>query len=394
MEMKLGFYFCGVFSFCVLIYQMHRTIVESTSGSESLFWGTSSIRTLSVIVAWTWVPFPIWYALSPEGFNIVQNSAAMKIAVAFLNVFSKGAFIYYLMRVRADLEVREMVLAEVDAVNEPDKFVLNGFTNDVKPEGQKMSAKLSAVIFEVLQAMGRQGNLESMKEVLMQHMITTPEDLMVLTPEYCDSISLPYGFVTACKAKIRQRKVESHEKWNLDPEKKLDNFDNVSVATAPLPPQVANDPRKLKEHHRRAAEGYGRGNSKPLQKDNEHWNDCLSGETARNHLGTQDEPCTPQNYRELSGMSTDEVQAIIAASQNALVHELREMKRSQMEERSRLKRLEDKMENDLDQIQGSMGGMITQVMDSIESRLRSPERVSDRRKLVEGTTTNKGDDSV
>merc|ERR1719156_495430 len=120
---------------------MHRTVVESTAGSETLFWGTSSIRTLAVIVAWTWVPFPIWYALSPEGFNIIQNSAAMKIAVAFLNVLSKGSFIYYLMRVRGDLEVKEMVMAEATATNGVDKKKLGAYGmgggDDDKPEHER-----------------------------------------------------------------------------------------------------------------------------------------------------------------------------------------------------------------------------------------------------------------
>merc|ERR1719235_2545291 len=106
---------------------MNQCIKESTDSQESMFWGSSSIRTLAVIVTWTWVPFPIWYALSPEGFNIVQNSAAMKIAVAFLNVLSKGAFIYYLMRVRGDHEVREMVLADMTAVNGVDKKKLSPY---------------------------------------------------------------------------------------------------------------------------------------------------------------------------------------------------------------------------------------------------------------------------
>ena len=49
-----------------------------------------------MIIALTWVPFPVWYALSPEGFNVIQDAAGMKVAVAFLNVFSKGSFMMYL----------------------------------------------------------------------------------------------------------------------------------------------------------------------------------------------------------------------------------------------------------------------------------------------------------
>ena len=49
------------------------------------------------------------YALSPEGFNVITNSAAMKVAVAFLNVISKGAFTLYLTRIRDDQRLREKV---------------------------------------------------------------------------------------------------------------------------------------------------------------------------------------------------------------------------------------------------------------------------------------------
>merc|ERR1719183_564879 len=385
--MKLGFYFCGVFCFMCLMHQMHMCVKESTDNQESLFWGSTSLRVLSVIVASTWIPFPIWYALSPEGFNIIQNSAAMKIAVAFLNVLSKGAFIYYLMRVRGDLEVKEMVMAEATAVNGPDRKKLGpyGFMNadDDKPEEQRITSKLSSIVFEVLQVMGRQTDFEPLKDVLESHMITTQEDLMVLTAEYCESICLPYGFVTACKAKIRQRRVENQEKWNLNPEKGQEAFDSVSVATAPLPPQVANDPRKLKEHHRRlSVDGLGRANSKPIPFDiPDQWNDGLSegGRSVRTPREEQargmhqDEPSSAsarhQNLRD-QGMSREELQAAIASSQNVLLQELREMKRAQFEERSRLKNLEEKVENDLDAVQGMMGGMMTQVMDKIETRLR------------------------
>merc|ERR1719506_275856 len=102
--------------------------------------------------------------------------------------------------------------------------------------------------------MGRQSDFEQLKEVLESHMITTNEDLMVLTQEYCESICLPFGFVTACKQKIRQRKVDDQDKWALNAKETAQEIvDSTSVATTPLPPQVANDPRKLKEHQRRAS---------------------------------------------------------------------------------------------------------------------------------------------
>jgi len=377
LPLKLGFYFCGVFCFCVLVWQMHRCINEATGGAETIYWGQSSLRTLAVIVAWTWVPFPIWYALSPEGFNIVQNSAAMKISVAFLNVLSKGAFIYYLMRVRGDLEVKELVMAEARAVNGPEKGKLGSYGLEEKEE-QRLEGKLASTIFEVLQAMGRQADFEPLKGVLQQNMITTEEDLLVLTQGYCDSIALPYGFVTACKARIKAHRVENQDKWNLNVDKGDRLFDSLSGATAPLPPQVANDPRKLKEHHRRVsspAPGYDRqgttgtpttgtgGERGPFAQD--PWNDGASEvQTPRER---EYGPSSSKDH----GMTREELQAAISASQNVLLAELRDMKRQQVEEHSRMRTLEERVEGDLDAVQGMMGGMMTQVMDKIESRLRS-----------------------
>ena len=45
-------------------------------------WSNGTNIGLVVVIALTWIPFPIWYALSPEGFNIIQDEAAMKISVA------------------------------------------------------------------------------------------------------------------------------------------------------------------------------------------------------------------------------------------------------------------------------------------------------------------------
>jgi len=366
---KLAFYFCGVFCFCMLVHQMHRCVVESTNGGEGIFYGSSTIRTLVVIVTMTWIPFPIWYALSPEGFNIVKNSAAMKIAVAFLNVLSKGAFIYYLMRVRGDLEVKEMVMAEANVTSSLDQKKKLDTYIDPENDHARLTPKLITAVFEVLQAMGRQADFEPLKEVLENHMITTPEDLMVLTPEYCETICLPYGFVTACKARIRQYRVESSDKWNLTVDKES-AFDSVSVATTPLPPQVANDPRKLKEHHRRHSGGLdAMSNYSPRAvQDPSGWNDGMSVGGATDRLPPRPES-REAGFRQ-EGMSKEELHTAIAQSQSVLLNELREMKRAQMEESSKIRSLEEKVEGDLDAVQGMMGGMMTQVMDKIENRLR------------------------
>merc|ERR1719262_1036716 len=110
-------YIIGAAFFLQLVYLMNECIRDSTQNTESLMAGSSNVRTLSIIVVATWFPFPIWYALSPEGFNIITNSPAMKVAVAFLNVISKGTFTMYLMRVRDDTRLREKVVSEATGIH-------------------------------------------------------------------------------------------------------------------------------------------------------------------------------------------------------------------------------------------------------------------------------------
>merc|ERR1719398_375118 len=51
---KLAFFLCGIMCFCVMLLQMNRTVVDSTSGEENLLMGKSIVRNLAVIVALTW----------------------------------------------------------------------------------------------------------------------------------------------------------------------------------------------------------------------------------------------------------------------------------------------------------------------------------------------------
>merc|ERR1719262_1282027 len=108
---KMLCYLAGATFFLLLTQLMNETIRDSHEG-ESLCYGSSAIRGAALLVFLTWFPFPVWYALSPEGFNIITNAPLMKIVVAFLNVFSKGTFTLFLMRVRDRERLREKLKAE------------------------------------------------------------------------------------------------------------------------------------------------------------------------------------------------------------------------------------------------------------------------------------------
>jgi bacteriorhodopsin len=368
LEFKLAFYFCGVTCFMVMLNQMNRCIYDASGGEENLCMGKSVMRNLTVIVAVTWIPFPIWYALSPEGFNVIKNAAAMKIAVAFLNVFSKGAFIFYLNRVRADLEVREQAMAQMKLKHESND-VEEGKTDGSVGPGTTLHKNTAAIIQDVLGSMGRGADFEAVKDILEGHMITTSDDILVLTAPYCDSIALPWGFVTACKQKIRSQKAEMADAWNINrtismqsnatskvaavPYNRAPTEGGMSATTeplspsptgrdAPLPPQIAADPRKLREHAKRELSRMGRN---PSEFDD------LMGNVSQGEREKQ------------------EMQVLLMQSQQVLSKELRELRMESAERAKQRVEMEQKVEEDLHNAHEVVGDMMGKVMDVLERRL-------------------------
>merc|ERR1719456_359174 len=165
--MRLLCYVMGGFFFLALCTLMNETIREASNNLESLFHGSSSIRSLSLLVVFTWVPFPIWYALSPEGFNIIKNAPMMRIAVAFLNVLSKGSFTLFLLRLRSNEKLTLSLKAE--------GLFTPGM--DDKLERDTYSGRLEA---ETLRKIGRMDETEVVLKLLDTHMITTLGDILVL----------------------------------------------------------------------------------------------------------------------------------------------------------------------------------------------------------------------
>jgi len=273
---KFLFYLTGGFMFLGLCYLINECIRDSTGNQESLLRGSSYLRTLSLIVIWTWIPFPIWYALSPEGFNVITNSALMKVAVAFLNVISKGVFTMYLIRVRDDQRLREKVTAERTGLNGPGG-------EETKDKKFGVSANFVSMIQEALGVIGRSRDFEDIMKILEQNMITTPDDLMVLTPTYCEDIGLPWAVVFSFKDRWRRMQVNNADAWQLkermmqqqEQQMTMRNYDPMMEwgPVSPAAPHVARNPEKLQKVLRgmtttmddprvapeSGAEGYGEG---------------------------------------------------------------------------------------------------------------------------------------
>jgi len=399
LEFKLAFYFCGVTCFCVMIYQMNACVRDASDGEENLFVGKSFMKNLTLIVALTWIPFPIWFALSPEGFNIIKNAAAMKIAVAFLNVFSKGAFVFYINRVRADIEVREQALTQMklkQEIRDPEEGLL------AEERQWTLNKSTAAIIEEVLATMGRTTDFAAVKAVLERNMITSSDDMLVLTPAYCKEIQMPWGFVTAVKQKIRAQMAEQQDAWTLkrDPPHMKDGHsprngpvqrsnsirggasDNgvseplsptsPTGRDAPLPPHVSNDPRKLREHGRRELERQGR--------DPDEFDDLMGTPRA-----------LELERRRQAEQERAEMQAMLQQSQQAIAKEIRELRMESTERARQTAEMEQKVAEDLQNAQDVVGDMMGKVMDVLERRLEQhTARNETRREMLTspGLATN------
>jgi bacteriorhodopsin len=235
--------------FLVLLYFMNACVHEASDGGENLFSGTSPLRGLVVLIGLTWAPFPLWFALSPEGFNIVKDAPGMKVAVAFLNLLSKGSFILYLVRVRTDHQTRQKTMVSIGYIT------ANGQAKDKALEGQeesgrdadeKMDKTTMHLIEEVLETMGRAKDKAFVVDLLQSHLITTNADILSLTKEYCREINLPWGLVLALKSKIRSHSVQAEEGWSMQVTPKAKSSE-LSYAA----PHIVKNNKKIESVRRR-----------------------------------------------------------------------------------------------------------------------------------------------
>jgi bacteriorhodopsin len=242
--LKALLYCAGFLLFMVMCGQMNACIMDASSGGENLCTGSSFLRGLVVIIALTWIPFPIWYALSPEGFNIIKDAAGMKVAVAFLNVFSKGCFMMYLARIRTDHNTRQKTLVACGYIDEMDglakKRALDEESKQVPESDSEMDKVTCMLVKEVLETMGRSKDYSNVLARLQAHLITSNEDILALTKDYCRETDLPWGLVLALKGKIRSYNIQLGDAWSMQDDEKMANV-QLSLAA----PHIAKDKKKI-----------------------------------------------------------------------------------------------------------------------------------------------------
>jgi bacteriorhodopsin len=250
--LKAIMYCAGFLCFCLMCGQMNACIMEASGGGESLISGSSFLRGLVVIIALTWIPFPIWYALSPEGFNIIKDAAGMKVAVAFLNVFSKGSFMMYLARIRTDHNTRQKTLVAVGYIDEKGGMIVpkGNSSDDLQFNGESTEVdKVTCMLVkEVLESMGRSKDTENVLACLQAHLITTNDDILALTKNYCVEIEMPWGLILALKSKIRSYNIQLGDAWSMQSQNQGAGADVTVSLSAP---HIARNKQKIEHVVRR-----------------------------------------------------------------------------------------------------------------------------------------------
>lgn len=89
-----------------------KQVIEASDGEESLLSGDSEFRKVTLVLIITWCPFPIWFALTPEGLGLVNDVVVIQMGWACLNIVSKFTLIFFIQRVKDNYWARVNLMRE------------------------------------------------------------------------------------------------------------------------------------------------------------------------------------------------------------------------------------------------------------------------------------------
>jgi bacteriorhodopsin len=229
------FFLVGFCLFCVLLYFNRKQILEMTNEQEGLWSGEHPFRTATLILMVTWVPFPIWFALSPEGTGLIQDVMMIQGGWAFFNIASKFILIFFLQSMKEDLK-RGVVKDKEKQYSEWDQSMANGMQNTrkvsaeiqkgdlsnltniivastpVSPTGyasdRKLSSKLLMAVNETLSKIEWGISNEELCQRLRDAGIFSPGDLVNLTEDHARQYELPLEFIHVLQHHIEQVTME------------------------------------------------------------------------------------------------------------------------------------------------------------------------------------------
>ncbi|KAL0219645.1 hypothetical protein P9112_005298 [Eukaryota sp. TZLM1-RC] len=86
---KAIFFAFGCIHFVLMGINLNNLVKTCSGGKESLFKGSSSLRSLSLLTVITWTPFPILWVLSHDGFDIGQLGLWSEVGFNIIGMMAK-----------------------------------------------------------------------------------------------------------------------------------------------------------------------------------------------------------------------------------------------------------------------------------------------------------------
>lgn len=223
-------YGVGVCFATVMFWLNRQQIVEHSDGQECLLYGDSEFRKASILLIVTWVPFPTFYALSPEGFGIITDILFVQVGWAFLNIVSKFTFIFYIQRIKDNYCNRLKVKREFAGVQNagpkagaggtvgPDGTItppLSGVDLVKSKQQEKAQGEMGALVVETMNFLGMAQNSDRFLRLLQKSNIHSLTALEGLTQHECTKLTLPWDLVAAVQRRLRVWRLEMQDEAEL-----------------------------------------------------------------------------------------------------------------------------------------------------------------------------------
>jgi len=220
----VGLCFAGV-----MFFLNRQQIIEHSDGQECLLYGDSEFRKASILLIATWVPFPTFYALSPEGFGVITDVLFVQVGWAFLNIVSKFTFIFYIQRIKDNYCNRLKVKREFAGVQNaqgkasggmvgPDGTItppLSGMDLVKSKQQEKATGEMGALVVETMNFLGMAQNSDRFLRLLQKSQITSLTRLETVTQEECAKLQVPWDLVAAVQKRLRVWRLEMQDEAEL-----------------------------------------------------------------------------------------------------------------------------------------------------------------------------------
>lgn len=194
---------CGLLVHSGAMFLNRLQIIEHSRGVEGLFTGDSEFRRATLILMLTWIPFPLWFFLSPEGVGLIKNITIVQLGWAFLNIISKFTLIFYIQRIKDNYNIRVKVKRTMQQAREREPQGGTTFFKDSDGPTNVRSSELDALVLETMTFLGMAQNAERLLKLFHQAGITSLQEVEALEKKDCDEKHFPYDLVCAIQNRYK-----------------------------------------------------------------------------------------------------------------------------------------------------------------------------------------------